>query len=186
MGLDEAGRGPLCGPVVACAFFFKDTEDVPRVKDSKKLSAGQREKLFEILCVKGNYAVSFASAGEIDEHNILEATMIAFNRAIQKLMGAYPFLKDAEFIIDGPIFRTDLNIHYRCVKKADVTVGEVSSASIIAKVTRDHFMHMLDFLYPQWNFSGHKGYPTKEHRELLQKALPTPFHRRSFMSAHEV
>jgi len=185
VGVDEAGRGPLCGPVVVCAFFFKKGHsDIP-VKDSKALSALKRQRLFERLCEEGCYAVSLASAQEIDRFNILQATMIAFNRAIKALISQHKGLNDALFVIDGPIFRTDLSIDYQCIKKADVTVCEVSSASIIAKVARDHFMHMLDFLYPQWEFCGHKGYPTKRHRDLLVSLAPTPFHRKTFIGDHE-
>ncbi len=180
VGLDEAGRGPLCGPVVTCAFFFKPGQSDVAAADSKKLSALRRQEFFEILCHKGYYAVSFATHREIDRYNILQATMLAFNRAVGALLEKHPYLNRAEFIVDGPMFKTDLPVRYRCINRADSTVREVSAASIIAKVTRDHLMEVMDALYPEWNFSTHKGYPTREHRNLLARQGSTPFHRKTF------
>lgn len=181
VGLDEAGRGPLCGPVVACAYSFIDDDPSVRVKDSKKLSAIKRQELFEILLKKGFFSVGLSTSAEIDRINILQATMRAFNRAIKGLIAREPGIKNAEFIIDGNYFRTKMDIAYTCVEKADTTVREVSAASIIAKVFRDHLMGVLDHLYPEWQFCRHKGYPTLMHREVLKKMPPTPFHRKSFV-----
>ncbi len=185
VGLDEAGRGPLCGPVVACAYMFtEDDPDLP-VKDSKKLNPLKRPELFERLLDKGVFSLGLATAQEIDRINILQATMRAFNRAIKKLIDFYPAAQQATFIVDGNYFRTDLDINYRCQEKADDTVREVSSASIIAKVFRDHLMGVLDCLYPEWQFFRHKGYPTRFHREMVDKGGLTPFHRKTFCSGHE-
>ena len=179
VGIDEAGRGPLAGAVTACALYFK--RDPPfRVKDSKALSAAGREKVFLWLLENAQFSVEAASVSEIDKFNILEATFLAFNRAIKSLLKKSPQLKQAKFIIDGNIFRTDLALDYQCVKEADQHIAEVACASIIAKVARDHLMRTLDFLYPVWNFSKHKGYPTREHFSLIKKHKLSPFHRKSF------
>lgn len=179
VGVDEAGRGPLVGEVVACALHLSK-EPPFKVKDSKALSQKLREDIFSWLSSNAVFAIGTASAKEIDEINILQATFRAFQRAIEGLIEKAPFLRKAKFIIDGNLFQTDLSIDYVCMKKADELVKEVSCASIMAKVTRDHFMEMLDFLCPEWNFSKHKGYPTAEHFQLLEKHSLTPFHRRSF------
>lgn len=179
VGIDEAGRGPLAGVVVACALHLKE-EPPFTIKDSKALSARSRQEFFPWILSRAAFAVDIADSGEIDKLNILEATFLAFNRAIKRLLRKYPYLKSAHFIVDGTMFRTDLNLDYSCMKKADEKVKEVSCASIVAKVTRDHFMDFIDFLCPGWNFSKHKGYPTKEHFALLKKYPLTPFHRKSF------
>lgn len=179
VGVDEAGRGPLAGAVVACALTLK--KDPPfRVKDSKALSPALRQEAFSWLSEKAVFGVGIAAAAEIDKINILEATFLAFDRAIKKLIEKSPSLKKADFIIDGNCFRSGLKLNYTCVKKADRDIREVSCASIIAKVTRDHLMDAVDFLYPRWNFSQHKGYPTPEHFSLVKSKPLTPFHRRSF------
>lgn len=179
VGVDEAGRGPLAGVVTACALSLN--KNLPfAVRDSKELSASQREKIAGWLFGNSLFSVATAGPAEIDRYNILEATFLAFNRAIKGLLGKASYLRQAEFIIDGTLFRTELDIKYTCLKKADKKIKEVSCASIIAKVVRDHFMRTADFLYPQWNFAKHKGYPTKEHFSLLRKLPLTPLHRRSF------
>ena len=179
VGVDEAGRGPLAGAVVACALHL---ENNPRfeIKDSKALSARSREEVFSWLIANSAFAVGVADAREIDKINILEATFLAFNRAIIKLIKKRSFLRDADFIIDGTMFKTKLNLNYSCLKKADETVREVSCASIVAKVVRDHLVGNIDFLYPHWSFREHKGYPTAKHFSLIKKHALTPFHRRSF------
>ncbi len=179
VGIDEAGRGPLAGVVTACALCFKQRPTF-KVKDSKALSAAGRQKLFLWLLDNAQFSVEVASVAEIDKFNILEATFLAFNRAIGSLLKKSPELEQAKFIVDGNIFRTGLALDYQCLKEADRLVAEVAGASIIAKVTRDHLMQTLDFLYPEWNFSKHKGYPTKEHFSLIKKHSLSPFHRKSF------
>lgn len=179
VGIDEAGRGPLAGAVVACALAFKKQPPFP-VSDSKLLSASKRQEIFTWLSANALFAIESASVEEIDRYNILEATFLAFDRAIVKLLKRYPRLAKGNFIIDGTFFKTKRNIKYQCLKQADQKIKEVSCASIMAKVSRDHFMGILSFLYPEWNFSRHKGYPTKEHFSLLKRYRLTPFHRRSF------
>ncbi|MEI8349784.1 MAG: ribonuclease HII [Candidatus Omnitrophota bacterium] len=179
VGLDEAGRGPLAGIVATCALHLVVMPPFA-VRDSKELSAHQREKIFHWLLDNALYSVDIATVQEIDEYNILEATMLAFNRSIRNLLKKAPQLRAATFIVDGNIFRTDLTIRYRCVEKADKTVKEVSCASIMAKVARDHLMQVADFLYPQWNFTKHKGYPTKEHFSLIEQHALSPLHRQTF------
>lgn len=182
VGVDEAGRGPLCGPVVVCAYYFIKKDKHLSIKDSKKLSSAQREELFYSLLEKGIFSLSLCTAQEIDKYNILESTNLAFNQAIKKLIKKAPFLKKATFIIDGTYFKPALKmkLKYKCIKKADEKIKEVASASILAKVFRDYLMGVLDFLYPEWGFLKHKGYPTKEHRDLLKNLQPTPFHRKTF------
>jgi ribonuclease HII len=180
VGVDEAGRGPLCGPVVACAFYFKRRAKGLILKDSKKLSHFRREELFGILTRLGIFSLSFATPKEVDKYNILGATNLCFERAIEGVIKKYPRLRQATFIIDGNNFKTDLKIKYSCIEKADEKIREVASASILAKFFRDYLMGVLDFIYPEWHFGEHKGYPTRYHRELLKKIEPTPFHRKSF------
>ncbi|MCP4652232.1 MAG: ribonuclease HII [Candidatus Omnitrophica bacterium] len=181
VGIDEAGRGPLAGAVVGCALYLES--DVPFVvRDSKELSAGKREAIFEWLMSNAIYSVNIATAQEIDKINILNATFLTFNRAIGDLIEKVPKLKEAEFIIDGNAFKTSLDVNYRCMVKADKKVKEVSCASIVAKVTRDYLMGIADFTYPEYNFFKHKGYPTKEHFLAVAKHSLSPIHRKSFNS----
>jgi len=185
IGVDEAGRGPLAGAVVVCALHLKRTPPF-LIKDSKALSLRLREEIFSWLISWAVFAVDIANLKEIEKFNILGATFLAFNRAIKKLIEKHPFLEKGKFIIDGNIFRTNLNLNYVCMKKADERVKEVACASIVAKVTRDHLMNYIDFLCPQWNFSKHKGYPTPEHFSLIEKHPLTPFHRRGFSPCKKV
>ncbi len=184
MGIDEAGRGPLAGAVVACALHLKE-EPPFTVKDSKALSPRRRQEAFSWLLSHAVFAVDIASSQEIDSMNILEATFLAFDRAIKKLLAKSVCLKNATFIVDGTLFRTNLDLKFSCIKRADQTVKEVSCASIMAKVARDHLMDSIDFLCPRWNFSKHKGYPTLEHFSLIKKYPLTPFHRRSFSTCNK-
>ncbi len=185
VGIDEAGRGPLAGAVVACALHLTK-KPAFRARDSKELSPAAREGIFSWLVDNAIFAVDIADAEEIDKFNILGATFLAFNRAIKSIIKKAPFLKKALFIVDGSLFRTSLSLKYACIEKADKKIQEVSCASVVAKVTRDHLMNSLNFLYPQWNFDKHKGYPTKEHFSLLKKHALTPFHRKSFEPCRKV
>lgn len=179
VGVDEVGRGPLAGVVLACALCLKKNPPF-KVKDSKALSSHCREDIFSWLQREAVFAVGIANVEEIDQLNILRATFLAFNRAIKGLLKKKSSLSKADFIIDGNIFRTDLKIKYTCIEKADEKIKEVSCASIVAKVTRDYLMNLADFLYPQWEFSRHKGYPTARHFSLIRKYSLTPLHRQSF------
>jgi len=185
VGVDEAGRGPLAGSVVACALSLKSPAFF-EVKDSKAISAPAREHIFSSLLKHSIYAVDIATSREIDELNILGATFLACNRAIEKLLKKNPHLRKAKFIIDGNLFRTNQRIKYECVPKADKKIKEVACASIIAKVVRDYLMGVADSLYPQWEFIQHKGYPTKKHFSLIKKHSLTPLHRRSFAPCRDI
>lgn len=185
VGVDEAGRGPLAGVVTACALHLVKKPPF-NVKDSKALSSLQREKIFGWLAKEAHFCVGIADAAEIDKLNILRATFLAFERAINGLLNKSGRLKDAKFIIDGNLFRTKLKLDYVCIDKADQKIKEVSCASIVAKVVRDHLMQTAHFLYPEWNFAKHKGYPTQEHFSLIRKNKLTPLHRRSFSPCREV
>ncbi|MDD5081534.1 MAG: ribonuclease HII [Candidatus Omnitrophica bacterium] len=202
VGLDEAGRGPLAGPVITCALYLKkepdfvklnklpqpDSKNKALIHDSKTLSEKKRRQAYKWLCDIDNavFAVGKAEHTEIDELNILAATMLAFNRAIRKLLSVNPYLQEAKFIVDGNIFRTNYDINYRCLKNADKLVESVSCASIVAKVVRDSIMQVYHDRYPQWNFAKHKGYPTKEHCELLKEHKLSPIHRRTFKPCKDV
>jgi ribonuclease HII len=179
VGVDEAGRGPLAGSVVACALHLPlEPEFMPR--DSKLLSAPRREEMFQWLSEHADFAIEVATAREIDDLNIFKATLLAFNRAIERLLRKKPCLREAEFIIDGTHFDNVSGLKARTLIGADKKIKEVSCASIMAKVFRDFLMKELDFLCPQWNFSKHKGYPTKEHFSLIKRYNISAFHRRSF------
>ena len=179
VGADEAGRGPLAGPVVACALCLNGAEHTG-IKDSKELTAGKREEIFFYLAKTAVYSIALVSCRHIDKKNIRQSTLLAFNRAIFNLLKKAPYLKKAFYIIDGNDFYTDLGIKYKCVPRADKTVKEVSAASIMAKVFRDHLMALADTVYPDWEFAGHKGYPTLRHRALIKKLGISDFHRKSF------
>ena len=179
VGVDEAGRGPLAGAVCSCALYLK--KDPPfEVKDSKELTREARERIFYWLSGNAVFSVNIATHTEIDKLNILNATFLSFDRSISQLLKQAPYLKKAMFVIDGNLFRTNLDIKYKCIEKADKTVKQVSCASIMAKVTRDYLMNSAHFLYPEWNFAKHKGYPTKEHYSLIEKYALSPLHRRTF------
>jgi len=179
VGVDEAGRGPLAGPVISCALYLKNSLSF-LVKDSKKTNTFLREKIFSWLVENAIFSLGWAMPQEIDRINILNATFLSFERAIKNLLKKYPYLKKATFIIDGNQFKTNLKIKYICKEKADENFKEVSCASIVAKFVRDYLMKIAHFVYPEWNFLQHKGYPTKEHILLIQKYNLTPLHRESF------
>ncbi|OPX30141.1 MAG: ribonuclease HII [Candidatus Omnitrophica bacterium 4484_171] len=204
VGVDEAGRGPLAGCVVACALYIKDKRkiinpELPKissdygyfrgsgkliVKDSKKLSPLQREITFEQFRENTVFSVGLATPKEIDRLNILKATFVAFERAIAGLLKSYPRLKRADFIIDGNRFSTNIPIKYQCVVKADESVLEAAFASIVAKLFRDYLMGVADMCFPEWDFMKHKGYPTQEHIDIIEKYSLCPLHRRSFAPCH--
>ena len=175
-GCDEAGRGPLCGPVVAAAVILPTDIDIPGLNDSKKLSEKKREALFEIIKEKAvAYAIAEASPAEIDEINILNASMLAMRRAVEALT------VKAEFaLIDGNCSR-GFNIPTETIVKGDAKSASISAASILAKVTRDRQCIVLDREYPQYAIAKHKGYPTKEHMDAVRKFGPAPIYRRSFL-----
>ena len=175
-GCDEAGRGPLCGPVVAAAVILPFGEIIEGLNDSKKLSEKKREALFDIIKEKAvAYCIAEASAEEIDEINILNASMLAMRRAVERLPVKADFA-----LIDGNCSR-GFNIPTETVVKGDAKSYSIAAASILAKVTRDRGCIELDKEYPEYNIAKHKGYPTKEHMDAVRKYGPSPIHRKSFL-----
>ena len=180
IGIDEAGRGPLAGPVVACACFIPPSvvQHFGNVNDSKKLTEAKREEIFKQLTSGSGvlYGVGFATAQEIDELNILQATFLAMRRAAQKFLK----MPDSCALIDGPYPVKDLPLKQAPIIDGDAKSLAIAAASIIAKVTRDHYMAVLDTLYPGYDFGGHKGYGTAKHMQALRELGPCPEHRRTF------
>ncbi|MBE6679701.1 MAG: ribonuclease HII [Ruminococcaceae bacterium] len=175
-GVDEAGRGPLAGPVVAAACILPIDCNIEGLNDSKKLSEKKREALFEEIKEKAiAYSIASASNKEIDEFNILNATMLAMARAIEGLPKAADFA-----LVDGNCIR-NFPIPAAALVKGDAKCPSIAAASILAKVTRDRICMDMDKEYPEYNFKKHKGYPTKEHRDLVIKHGPCPLHRRTFL-----
>ncbi len=175
-GVDEAGRGPLAGPVVAAACILPIDCHIEGLNDSKKLSEKKRELLFDEIKEKAiAYSIASASNEEIDEFNILNATMLAMARAIEGLP------KPADFaLVDGNCVR-NFPVPAATLIKGDAKCPSIAAASILAKVTRDRICMEMDKDYPEYNFKKHKGYPTKEHRDLVIKYGPCPLHRLTFL-----
>jgi ribonuclease HII len=174
-GVDEAGRGPLAGPVVAAAVILDDMRPIAGLNDSKKISAARREKLFDEIRAKALCcSIAQASVEEIDEINILQATLLAMRRAVEGLR-----LKPAKVLVDGNRLPV-LDVLAEAIVKGDATVPAISAASILAKVTRDRWCAELDAKYPQYGFAAHKGYGTAEHLAALQTHGACPEHRKTF------
>ena len=179
-GVDEAGRGPLAGPVVAAACILPVGCEIEGLNDSKKLTEKKREALYDVICEKAvAYSIAYATHEEIDKLNILNATMFAMARAIEGLPVPADFA-----LVDGNCVR-NFPIHAVTIVKGDAKSPSIAAASILAKVTRDRFCMEMDAMYPEYDFKKHKGYPTKEHRELVMKYGPCPLHRRSFLKFME-
>lgn len=175
-GVDEAGRGPLAGPVYACAIIMKDDFIIPEVNDSKKLTEKKREMLYDIIIENALcYSVASVSEKEIDEINILNATMKAMQLAIEGLD-----VKPELALIDGNQNR-NITFNNKTVIKGDAKSYNIAAASIIAKVSRDRYIIKMDELYPQYGFKKHKGYGTKEHMEAIRKYGPCEIHRKTFL-----
>ncbi|MBQ9085884.1 MAG: ribonuclease HII [Clostridia bacterium] len=175
-GVDEAGRGPLCGPVVAAAVILPHGLYLEGLNDSKKLTEKKREKLYDVICESAvAYAIAESSVEEINTTNILEATLSAMRKAIASL----PIPADFA-LIDGNISR-DFPLPVRAVIHGDAISPSIAAASILAKVTRDRMCAELDRAYPQYGILRHKGYGTKEHMEALRTYGPTPIHRTKFI-----
>lgn len=174
-GVDEAGRGPLAGPVVAAAVILDERAPIPGLADSKVLSPGRREQLFERICDRALCVqVAQASVEEIDRLNILQATLLAMRRAVEGLR-----LLPHQVLVDGnrlPVLR----VPALAVVRGDATVAAISAASIVAKVHRDRICARLHEAHPQYGFDGHKGYPTAAHLAALRRHGPCVAHRRSF------
>lgn len=180
-GVDEVGRGPLCGPVVAAAVILNPAHPIEGLNDSKKLSEKRREELFDVICQDAlAWSLGRADVAEIDELNILHATMLAMQRAVEGLS-----VKPELAYIDGNRC-PKLSCRAEAIVKGDSRVPEIAAASIIAKVTRDREMLVMDREWPGYGIAGHKGYPTKVHMEALRKLGPAPIHRRSFKPVREL
>lgn len=175
-GVDEAGRGPLAGPVCAAAVILKPNDIIEGVNDSKKLSEKKREALYDVIKDRAvAYSIAFASVEEIEELNILNATMLAMKRAVEGLPKAADYA-----IIDGNKI-PDLSIPCSAIVKGDANSMSIAAASILAKVTRDRLMLEYDKEYPQYMFAKHKGYGTKVHTQAIREYGPCPIHRMSFL-----
>ena len=175
-GVDEAGRGPLCGPVVAAACILPMGLVLDGLNDSKKLTPKKRDKLFDVIRESAiSFCIAEASVEEINELNILEATLLAMRRAIAGLSVPADFA-----LIDGNVDR-DFPIPARAVIKGDATSPSIAAASILAKVTRDRMCEELDRAYPQYGIAKHKGYGTKVHMDALRQYGPAPIHRKQFI-----
>ena len=175
-GVDEAGRGPLAGPVYAAAVILPRDAVIEGLNDSKKLTEKKREELFDVITERAlSCGISSATVEEIEELNILNATFLAMNRAIAKLDPA-PELA----LIDGNR-STGIAMPSRCIVKGDSRCADIAAASILAKVSRDRYMLTLAEKYPQYHFEQHKGYGTKLHYEALREYGPSPEHRPSFL-----
>ena len=174
-GVDEAGRGPLAGPVVAAAVILDELKPIAGLADSKTLTAARRERLYDEIRAKALCcSIAEASVEEIDRINILQATMLAMRRAVLGLR-----LKPASVLVDGNRL-PPLDVPAEAIVKGDAKVAAISAASILAKVTRDRWCAQLHAEYPQYGFAGHKGYGTAEHLAALAQHGACPQHRRSF------
>lgn len=175
-GVDEAGRGPLCGPVTAAAVILPDGLYIEGMNDSKKLSPAKRDALYEQITKEAiAWAVCHASVEEINQTDILSATLLAMRRAIAALDPKPDFA-----LIDGNITR-DFTLPVKAVVHGDAISPSIAAASILAKVTRDRICEELDRQYPQYNIAKHKGYATKEHMDALRKYGPAPIYRTKFI-----
>ena len=180
-GVDEAGRGPLAGPVVAAAVILDDLNPIAGLADSKKLTALRREKLYDEIRAKALCcSIAEASVEEIDTLNILQATMLAMRRAVEGLR-----LKPAKVLVDGNRLPV-LDVLAEAIVKGDAKVQAISAASILAKVHRDRWCADYDREFPQYGFAGHKGYGTAEHMAALRQHGACPQHRKSFAPVAEV
>ncbi len=176
-GVDEAGRGPLAGPVTAAAVILPPGVDIEGLNDSKKLSEAKREKLYDVIRQTAvSCCVASASVEEIEQYNILQATFLAMRRAVEGL-SCVPDLA----LIDGNRLPVGLTVPARTIVKGDGRSASIAAASILAKVTRDRYMKQQDALYPGYGFAVHKGYGTKAHYAALAEQGPSPIHRMSFL-----
>lgn len=176
-GIDEAGRGPLAGPVYAAAVILPLGFEIDGLNDSKKISEKKREQLFDVICEKAvDYSIGIATEQEIDEINILNATFLAMHRAVEGLK-----IKPDYALIDGNQYPKIPFVMEETVVKGDAKVMSIAAASILAKVSRDRFMLEKAKEYPQYQFEKHKGYGTKLHYEMLKEYGPSPIHRMTFL-----
>lgn len=175
-GTDEAGRGPLAGPVFAAAVILPAGLVIEGLNDSKKLSEKKREALYDVICEKAlSYGIASASAEEIDTINILNAAQLAMRRAVAQLTPPPDLV-----LVDGNVAR-NFPCDTKTIVKGDARSMSIAAASVLAKVARDRVCLQMDKEYPQYDFKKHKGYPTKEHREAVRRLGPCPLHRKTFL-----
>ena len=175
-GVDEAGRGPLAGPVCAAACILPRNLEIPGLNDSKKLSPQKREALYDVIIKSAvSYGIAFATVEEIESLNILNATFLAMNRALSQLSP-----QPALALIDGNR-NSGISIPSRCVVKGDSLCANIAAASVLAKVTRDRYMLTMAEQYPEYGFEKHKGYGTAQHYAAIRQFGPSPIHRPSFL-----
>jgi ribonuclease HII len=180
-GVDEAGRGPLAGPVSAAAVIFDDTNPILGLADSKKLSEKKRDLLASIICARAlAWSVAYASVEEIDKLNILQATLLAMRRAVEGLN-----VRPQQVMVDG-LYCPETGIPSQAIIKGDSKVAEISAASILAKTARDELMLKLHYRYPHYGFAVHKGYPTVAHLAALREHGVSDVHRKSFRPVREL
>ena len=186
-GLDEAGRGPMAGPVCAAAVILPDDFDLSLLDDSKKLSKKKRDIAMREIYLKSSFwCVAWASAAEIDEINILRASLLAMKRAWEGVERSLPpDYPSIEVIVDG-LYCPDISVsEMRAFPRADGLYPAVMAASILAKTARDRMMERYDWLYPEYGYSRHKGYPTKVHIDALKENGPSPIQRKTFRLKNE-
>lgn len=175
-GVDEAGRGPLAGPVCAAAVILPENVEIEGLNDSKKLTEAKREKLFDIILEKAiSYSVAFGTVEEIEEHNILNATFLAMNRAIEGLQ-----VRPDYALIDGNRVPKGITVECETVVKGDAKSASIAAASVLAKVTRDRLLLRYAEKYPEYGFEKHKGYGTAAHYDAVRAHGLCPVHRPSF------
>ena len=178
-GIDEAGRGPLAGPVVSAAVILPDSFSVSGITDSKKLSPKKRDLFYKEITCRSIWATGMADVREIDEMNILRAALLSMARAAANLNKQPDYL-----LIDGK-FEIPYDLPQKAVVKGDCLSISIAAASVIAKVSRDRIMEKYDKKFPGYGFSKHKGYPTKAHKQAIAKLGPCPIHRQSFKGVKE-
>ena len=188
IGIDEAGRGPLAGPVVASAVCLKKRNFRSKICDSKKINSRQREEAFEEILQNAYVGVGMMNESVIDTENILKATFLAMAQAVRQLIERFPaseieqgnFRNDVCLLVDGNSFKTDLPYAYQTIIGGDDLSASIACASIVAKVTRDRILNIYDRVFPQYGFKQHKGYPTQAHRAAIQTHGLSLIHRKTF------
>ncbi len=184
VGIDEAGRGPLAGPVVAAAVCINEHDFSCRIDDSKKLNEKQRHDAFDEILANCDFGVGLISEEQIDKYNILQATFMAMKAAVLDLAMQVQLKPDKVcLLIDGNQFSCDLPYAHRTIVGGDSQSLSIACASIIAKVTRDRLLVAYDKIFPEYGFAQHKGYPTKEHKKAIALHGLSPIHRRTFRHA---
>ncbi len=192
-GLDEAGRGPLAGPVVAAAVVLKSSFFRSPIRDSKKMTALQRERAFHDIYDNAYVGVGIISRAVIDAINISNATFSAMTNAVLQMLSRLPpdyadpggLKRQLFLLVDGNRFKTDLPYHFQTIVSGDARSLSIACASVVAKVTRDRILMAYDKIYPQYGFKKHKGYPTAEHRNAIERYGFSPIHRLTFRVLHD-